>query len=225
MMDAIAETLLPGVASGISVVPILAVVVVLTATGGRAKAAVFVLLWFLALTAIAFVAALMGSGWTVDEDAAEPSASGGWVQLALGVLLLWLAVGQWRSRPRGDGEPPTPGWLKTIDQMSVVKTGALGGVLGLANVKNLPLAIGVGISIAQADLGTGEGLVVAIVYGAVASLGVLAPLVVAVVLGDRSGSVIEGMRSWLIAYNNVIMAVIFLLLGVNFVSQGVAVVG
>ena len=224
VLDAIAETLLPAVASAISVVPILVVVVVLTAKGGRSKAGVFVLFWFLALTMIVFVVASVGAGWTVDEEAAEPSASGGWVQLVLGVLLLWFAVGQWRSRPRDGEEPLTPGWSKTVDQASVVKTGALGGLLGGVNVKNLPLAVGVGISLAQADLSAGQDLVVAVVYGAVASLGVLAPLLVAMVMGDRSDSVIEAMRVWLIANNNVIMAVIMLLLGVSFVGDGLAVV-
>jgi hypothetical protein len=71
-----------------------------------------------------------------------------------------------------------------IDEMSAAKTGALGGVLGVA-----------------------------------------APLAIVLTMGGRSESVIAGIRSWLTANNDVIMATIFVLLGVNFAGQGLAVVG
>jgi hypothetical protein len=37
------------------------------------------------------------------------------VKIVVGVLLLILAIKQWRGRPRGDTQPELPGWMKTVD--------------------------------------------------------------------------------------------------------------
>lgn len=37
------------------------------------------------------------------------------LKIVLGLLLVLLAVEQWRGRPRGDDEPELPAWMKTID--------------------------------------------------------------------------------------------------------------
>lgn len=223
MLDAIGEILTPAIASAISVVPILAVVVTLTSKGGRTKAVAFLVAWFFGLVVLTGLFATIGSGWTVDDNS-EPSASGGWVEIGLGLAMIALAVQQWSGRPREGEEAETPGWLAAIDKMSTVKIGAVGVALAVANVKNLPLIIGAGLNIAQADLSSGSALVVILVFAAISSLGVATPLVVSALSGEEASErLLAGMREFLTTYNNVIMAVIFLILGVNFIGSGLVV--
>jgi hypothetical protein len=52
-------------------------------------------------------------------------------------------------------------------------------------------------------------------------LGVAAPLVVTVALGDRSKGILEGWRSWLEQNNATVLAVLFLVFAVVLIGRGV----
>ena len=47
------------------------------------------------------------------------------LKLALGVLLLGLAVKQWRGRPRGDQVPHLPAWMKTVDTFTPARSAGI----------------------------------------------------------------------------------------------------
>jgi hypothetical protein len=53
-----------------------------------------------------------GSGAT---DEGEPATWVSWLELMLGVLLLLVALKEWRGRPQGDAEPEMPKWMKALD--------------------------------------------------------------------------------------------------------------
>jgi hypothetical protein len=48
------------------------------------------------------------------------------------------------------------------------------------------------------------------------------PVVVARTMGERSAPVLEGLKTWLVHNNATILAVIFLVLGVQVLGQGIA---
>jgi threonine/homoserine/homoserine lactone efflux protein len=217
----IGEILPLAVAIVIAPVPVIASVLLLMSAGGRAKGLAFVLGWYAGLAvACAVVLALAGGA-----DAARGGARATWVDvalLALGVLLLALALRQWRSRPRGDEEPPLPGWMGRIDGFSAGKAAAVGFAFTTVNPRNLVFVVAAGVEIAAAGLSTGEQAGVLLVFAALASIGVAAPLVVAVALGERSQAPLAALRVWMARNNAVIMAVLCVVIGAKLVGDGIS---
>ena len=97
-----------------------------------------------------------------------------------------------------------------------------GLALTVLNPKNVLLAVAAAAEVAEAGLPAGEKIVVMLVFVLIASAGVLSPLVVAVALGDRSRTLLEGLRAWMTRYNAAIMTVLFLLIGAKLIGDAVA---
>ena len=62
------------------------------------------------------------------------------------------------------------------------------------------------------------------VYVVLASLGVGAPIVAGLALGDRSTEVLESWRAWLNRHSAAMLAVIYLLLGVLLIGKNLGTV-
>ncbi len=88
----------------------------------------------------------------------------------------------------------------------------LGVAVGVLNPKNLAVAVASAVVTAATGLPATQQIGVVAIYVVVASLGVAAPVVAAIALGDRSKSVLTGWREWLERNNGTVMAVIYLLL-------------
>ena len=56
----------------------------------------------------------------------------------------------------------------------------------------------------------------------VASAGVLTPLLLSLVLGDRSRDLLDSLRRWMARHNAVIMAVLLLLIGAKLIGDAIA---
>jgi len=94
-------------------------------------------------------------------------------------------------------------------------------VVGVANPKNLVVAVAAAVTVATAGLSAGQQVVVGVVYVVVAILGVAAPLVVAVSLGQRSHDVLESWKTWLDQNNATVMALLFVIFGVVLIGKGI----
>lgn len=142
--------------------------------------------------------------------------------LGLGLLLLAAAGKQWRGRPRGDEETPTPGWMRTIDDFTIAKAGGAGFALSALNPKNLLLTVAAAAEIAEVGLPAGRQVAVLLGFVLVASAGVLTPLVLTLALADQSRELLEGLRGWMARHNAVIMGVLFLLIGAKLIGDAVS---
>jgi Sap, sulfolipid-1-addressing protein len=100
------------------------------------------------------------------------------VKIVLGVLLLLLAVKQWRGRPRRGAEPDLPAWMRTIDTFTPAKSAGTAVLLAAVNPKNLLLVVGGAAAIAQTGASTASQAVALIVFTVIATLGVGAPVVI-----------------------------------------------
>jgi hypothetical protein len=78
------------------------------------------------------------------------------------------------------------------------------------------------VILATANLPVGQQVGVIAIYTLVASIGVAAPIVATLALGDRSESVLSAWRLWLDRNNGTVMAVIYLFLGVILLGKGIA---
>jgi threonine/homoserine/homoserine lactone efflux protein len=143
------------------------------------------------------------------------------VKIVLGLLLVLLAVKQWRGRPRGDDEPALPAWMKTIDTFTPVKSTGMGVVLSAINPKNLLLVVGAAAAIAQTGTSTLDQAVALAVFVVIATLGVGAPVAIYFLMGDRASKILSELHDWMVRENATIMAVICLIIGAKLIGDAI----
>ena len=117
-----------------------------------------------------------------------------------------------------------PSWMDGIAGFTAGRSLGTGVVLGAFNPKNLVVGLAAAATIASADLSTRQQIGAVAIYVLVAALGVAAPILAAVLLGDRSHEVLDGWRAWLNLNNAAVMSVLFLIFGVVLIGQGIQAV-
>ncbi|MEV8129371.1 GAP family protein [Streptomyces sp. NPDC085944] len=221
MGEAIGQILSYGVAVALSAFPIIGVVLMLATPRARSNGPALLLGWALGLALVGTIVLLVSGGAGPSEQG-EPA---GWVSaldLALGVLLLWVAVREWRGRPRGDQDVTLPKWMKTVDSFTPVKALAVGTALSAVNPKNLLLSIAAASAIARTDASAGAQTVALAVYVVLGSLGPGTPLVLYFALKERSQHILDGLKVWMERNNTVIMAVICLLFAAKLMGDAIS---
>ena len=209
------------VAVAVFPVPIIAAVLVLGSDRGTVKGLAFVLAWCTGLTAVGAIALAL-AGVADASEAGEPATWVSVLLLGLGLLLLALAVQQWRSRPNADEEPPVPGWMRTLDALTPAKAAGAAIALSALNPKNVLLTVAAAAEIAEFGLPAGEQVAVLLAFVLLASVGVLSPLVLSLALGDRSRALLDGLSARLARHNAVIMSVLFVVIGAKLIGDAVA---
>lgn len=190
-------------------------ILLLLSPRGVATASAFLGGWFVGLVGSTLVVAWLGDLLPSRED--DP-AWVGWARIALGVVLLALALQSWMRR---GGPGREPAWMATLSSATPGRAVTLGLVLSVANPKILFLSIAAGLTISGA---TAPGIAVAatLVYAVVASSTVLIPIAVSAVGGDRVVAPLTRLRDWLVRNNGVLMAVVLAALGLLLLAEGVS---
>jgi hypothetical protein len=221
MGSAIGGTLTMAIGVALSPIPIIAVVLMLVTPRGKVNGPLFVLGWLIGL-AIIGVIVLAIAGPTATADDGSPSTAASVLQIVLGALLLLGAVAQWLKRPRLGEEPPAPKWMATIDTFTPVKAAGMGVLFAAVNPKNLLLAVSAAATIGATGIPGGQQAVAYAVFALIASIGVAAPVVISLTMGDRASAILDELKQWMAHNNAVIMMVILLIIGAKLVGQGIA---
>jgi cytochrome c biogenesis protein CcdA len=221
MRQAIGQMLPAAVGVAISPLPIVAVVLMLVSRRGRVNGPAFVVGWVGGLAIVGAIVLAVSSG-AGASDSGEPATWVSIVKLALGVLLLLVGVRQWRGRPRDHSEGGMPKWMGALDTFTPVKAAGASALLAGLNPKNTLLAIGGATAIAGTGIATGDQAIAYAVFVLIATAGVGTPVVLALVMGDRSAKLLDAIKDWMAANNAVIMAVLLLVLGVKLIGDGIS---
>ncbi len=219
MAEAIGQVLALGVGVALSPVPIIAVVLMLGTPRARGNGIAFVLGWIAGLSLVTAIVLAVAGGAGAGDDG--PATWVSWLKIVLGVLLLAVAVRQWRGRPRGDAAPELPKWMKTIDTFTPTRSGMIAAALAGVNPKNLLLAVSAGAAIAATGVETGDQVVAAAVFVVIGTLGPGLPVAIYLVMGERAAHLLEEMKTWMGANNVAIMAVLALVIGVKLIGDGI----
>ncbi|MFL1377810.1 GAP family protein [Nocardiopsis protaetiae] len=221
MLNALAQVLPFALGLIAAPLPIVAVILLLMAPGGRGKALVLILTWAGVIFVVSAVVALIAGAGDTTESGDSP-AWVGWVQLLLGLLLLLVAVKSLRDhlgRPAGT-DPEPPGWLTAIDSMGAGRVVGLAALLAGANPKSLAMVLGGGAAIAAFGLGPGGTAAAALVFALLGSLGLLVPLIAVLASGERGAHALERARTWLIANNDTVTMTVLFVFGGVFAAKG-----
>ena len=95
-------------------------------------------------------------------------------------------------------------------------------LLSGVNPKNLMLNLAAMATVAQSGLSGGQQVVVLLVFVLVASITIIAPVVVYLTMGDRAGRILDGWKAWLGANNAAVMTVLFLVFGFVLLGKGIS---
>ena len=221
MGQAIGGSLAFAVGIALSPIPIIAVVLMLTSAKAKVNGPLFVLGW------------LVGLGHRRSHRASRRRPGGAsksgspatwvsWVKIVLGVLLLLVAVRQFRSRPRGGEEPHMPKWMTTIDKTTPLAAFGLAAALSGANPKNLLLAVAGAAAIAQTGIPGGQQALAYLVFAVIGTLGVGIPVGIYFALGERSARLLAGLKDWMSEHNAVIMTVLCLIIGAKLIGDAIS---
>ncbi|MEV6587653.1 GAP family protein [Streptomyces acidicola] len=213
-----------GLAAGVaaSPLPIVAIILILATPRGRFNGLLFAFGWVLGLAALGAIMLVVG-GTGGASTHKHPATWVGALKLALGVLLALFGARQWRRRPKDPSQAQLPKWMAAIDRFTPVKILGLALLLSAANLKNAPLTIAAGASISSAGLPVPQQIGTLAIFVVIASLGVLAPLAVYLVMGERAKSILGNWRDWAAQHNDAVLAVLFFVLGLKLLGDGISI--
>jgi Kef-type K+ transport system membrane component KefB len=218
--EAIGDILPLAVGVALSPLPIVAIILMLVTPRARVNGLAFITGWLVGLAVVGvIVLALAG-----PADASEQGEPATWVsilKLILGFLLLIVALRQWRGRPQEGEAAAAPTWMGAIDRFTARKALGAGALLAGANPKNLLLAIGAGVAIAQTAIAGGQQAIAYAVFALIGTLGVGVPVILFFALGERSGPLLNRLKTWMSRHNTAIMAVLCLVIGVKLIGDAI----
>jgi hypothetical protein len=220
MGDVIGELLPLALGVAVSPVPIIAVILMLLAPRAMASAWSFLAGWVVGIAvALTIVAVVVDP--VDDSGDSGPSALSGWLRIALGVLLVLLAVRQWRGRPR-HGEPTTlPRWMAAVDDVTPARAAGLGALLSGLNPKNLALCAAGGVAIGSSGLNGSEAVTAGAVFVVVGAVSVAVPVVGYALAEKQMRDALDDLRGWLTDHNAAVMTVLLLTIGMVSIGKGI----
>jgi Sap, sulfolipid-1-addressing protein len=220
MGNAIGGSLPLAIGVAISPVPIIAVVLMLTSRRGRANGPAFVLGWLGGLAVVGAIV-LCVAGPADAGSSGSPATWVGWLKIALGVLLLLVAVRQFRGRPASGENAAMPKWMTAVDTIKPPAAFGLAAVLAGVNPKNLLISVGAAAAIAQTGISGGQQALAYAVFALIGTLGVGIPVGIYFALGDRSARILGSLKDWMAKNNAVIMAVLCLVIGAKLIGDAI----
>ena len=206
------DLLLIGLAITLEPFPLTAFILVLTSERGTWKGLAFILGWLACLIAV-IAAVIVSTGNNPPEPNTVPSDAALAVKLAVGVVLILIALRQ--RRRMGQPKKP-PAWMARLDQLS------LWGAAGLAAFLQPWTLVAAGAAtIVSAKLDTMGSYLVLVLYCLLATSSFLYLELAAVFAPAKSGPQLERMRKWLDSHQDQVLIAVFLLLGLWLAGKSI----
>jgi len=221
MGQAIGGSLPLAIGIAISPVPIIAVVLMLTTPRARVNGPAFMLGWLLGLGVIGAIVLAIADPAKASNSGA-PATWVSWLKIVLGTLLLLVAVRQFRGRPHDQEQAAMPKWMGAIDNFKPPAALGTGALLAGANPKNLLLAVGGAVAIAQTGIDGAQQAIAYLIFAVIATIGIGAPVGIYFALGQRSQDILGRLKYWMAQHNAVIMSVLCLIIGAKLIGDAIS---
>jgi threonine/homoserine/homoserine lactone efflux protein len=209
------ELLIIGLAITLEPVPLTAFILVLSSKQGARKGAWFVLGWLLSLVAVIIIT-LLATGNSPPKPSTGPSLAALAVKIAIGVVLLLIALRQRRRIGKPKKAKKTPRWQSGIDNMSPLYA------MGLALFVQPWGLIAAGVAnIVNAKLASWADYLGLIFFCLVATGTYLAMEIYAVARPERTQAFLSRVRIWIDSHTDVIIVWVSLILGLWLIGDSI----
>jgi len=203
----ILNLVLIGLAVALDPLPLTAFLVVLPSRRGVRKGAAFVFGWLVSLAAVVTITVL-ATGNNPPKPSTAPSLAALVVKIALGAVLVWIAVRHIRARSRPKPPKKPPKWQEHVDSMSPWFA------LGLAPALQPWVLIGAGAAtVVEAKLSSWETFLALFLYCVLASSSYLAMELYAVFRPAQSQALLNRARTWIDTHTDQVIIVGSLIIG------------
>ena len=220
MGAALARTVLYGLIAAASPLAFAATVVVLRSHRARLNGAIFASAFGLAGLGVVLAVLVIGSASAPGPGGSGKTAAA--LELALGALLL-AAGSRIRRRsppPTSDAGGRTQALLARLARITPKAAFPAGALLGVGGPKRLTIGIVAAATISGADLGLAEEITLALVYVALATVLVWAPVALYWVAGGRVGAWLADAEAWLLENERLFAVVSLLVFGAILALDG-----
>jgi hypothetical protein len=217
---AVGGSLIMAVGIAITPVAITAVLLLLTTPQARINGPAFLAGWLVALGVVGAVVLVIVGSTSVSRGGTPPGWVS-WLRIALGLLLLVVAVYQLVRHRSGKSSPRRPPWAEKLGAVRPSAAFGLGAALAGARPKNIILIVGGVTAIVQAGVSAGGKSIAYLIFAAVATIGVAIPIVMYFVLGDRASESLRNLEDWITASSGPIISVLCLIIGVDLIGNGI----
>ena len=207
--------LLIGLAVALDPLPLTSFVVVLPSKRGVRKGAAFLFGWLVSLAVVVAVTVL-ATGNKPPKPNTVPSLASLAVKIAIGTLLVWIAIRQ-RRRMRGPKKPKKPPkWQQHVDNMSPWFA------MGLAPALQPWTLIAAGAAtVLQAKLSSWESFLALIGFCILGSASYIAMEIYAGFWPDQSRAFLARFRTWMEAHTDRVIIIGCLLLGFWLIASSI----
>ena len=207
--------MLIGLAVALDPLPLTAFLIVLPSQRGTVKGAAFVFGWLVSL-AIVVTITVLATGNNPPKPATVPSLASLAIKIALGLVLVRIAIRHIRAR--GQPKPPKnpPKWQAHVDSMSTWFA------LALAPTLQPWVLIGAGAAtVVEAKLSSWESILALILYCVLASSSYLAMEIYAVVRPANSQALLARFRAWIDAHTDQVIIAGSLIIGLWLIANSI----
>ena len=206
------DLLLIGLAIALEPFPLTAFVLILSADRGTRKGLAFILGW-LACLVVVIAGVVLLTGGEPPQPRTAPSNAVLAIKLALGVVLILIAVRQRRrmGRPR---KPPA--WMAGLDRLAPWSAAGLAAFL-----QPWTLVAAGAATVAQATLATAGNYLALLLFCLLATSCFLYLEVYAAFAPAAASGRLEGLRAWLDAHQEQVIIVVSLLLGLWLTGKSI----
>jgi|MudIll2142460700_1097286.scaffolds.fasta_scaffold405326_1 ribose/xylose/arabinose/galactoside ABC-type transport system permease subunit len=222
-MPSVLLQLLPvAIAAALTPTAVLAVILILFSRKARRNGAAFLAGWYLGLLILSWViVALLARLGFFSSLLGGYSLSAGFL-VVLGLLLLLVALQQWRTRPRAETAVAAPAWFNRLDTLSPGHSFGIGAALASITPKMILLTLAAAVIVGQIASTPFDRVLADLFYATLASLPVAIPVALFFSRGERARVTFLRWRDWLLRNNNALMAAVSLLMGLALVAAGLA---
>ena len=217
VLSTLSETLPFAIGVAASAVAVIALVLILQGSRALSSGLSFTLGWVLGVGVVC--AAGVAFGLAVSDDPARWTQ---WLRTLLGALLLVAAIRKWRQRVPSGEEPTPPKWMSGLQDSAPGKAAVLGFLLGGINPKNLMLTLGAAATLGAGGLSSSELWITGFAYVVVASVTVLVPMGIYVLMRSKADELLANLGEWMKSNSDAITIVVLVIFGVKLLLGGLA---
>ena len=209
------DLILIGLAITLEPIPLTTFILVLASKGGVRKGAAFIFGWLVSLAAVVALT-ILATGNKPPKPNTGPSLAALAVKILIGVVLVIIAVRQWRKMGKPKKPKKTPKWQTGIDNMSpsfAIALGPLTQPWGL-------VAAGVAV-ITEAKLSSWQSYIALFLFCVIATVTYLVMEIYAGFWPEQTQAFLTRTRAWIDTHTDQVIIVVSLALGFYLIAKSI----